>query len=701
MQPEVQSLRWETNGPLRSVLRLNASVDAGDGRVLQVVVRLHFYAGLRTVRFEVCLRNPARAEHPGGFWELGDPGSLLIRDCSVRVQTGAASAVRCSVDATQELATFPVRFELYQDSSGGDNWNSRVHVNRDGVVPTTFRGYRLHAGTTTSEGHRATPVLIAENSTSFTGLAVRHFWQNAPKSLEADGQEIRLRLFPGQFADLHEIQGGEQKTHVFHVAFGNDGLSELPLDWARRPALATASPAWYCAAGAAPYLTPMEQDVNTEYVELVKSVVEGPHSFAARREVIDEFGWRNFGDIYADHEAVFHNGPEPLISHYNNQYDGIAGFAYQFFRSADPRWWAAMEELAWHVRDIDIYHTQNDKSAYSGGLFWHTFHYVDAGKSTHRSYPKVEGVGGGGPANEQSYSTGLMLHYLLTGETESRDAAIELADWVLALDDGTRTPFRWLSRGDTGLASKTHSMDYHGPGRGAGNAIVVLLNGYRLTGRTQFLQKAESLIRRCINPLDDVNARNLLEPESRWSYTVFLQSLGRYLDEKIVRGELDERYTYAQASLLHYARWMVANEYLYLDKPEQLEYPTETWAAQDMRKSDVFKFAAKHSPGAERGAFIERSQYFFAGAIRMLAERPTRFTARPRVLMLICGFMHAAFRLQAADTFVPPTGAPLVSGNPIWFVPQKAVATRRAKLLAMAAIVGLGVFAAAVTVYVW
>jgi hypothetical protein len=693
VQPTVLGLDWELKGALRSVLRVDASADAGNGRVLEFVIRLHFFARLQAVRFDVAIRNPDRADHPGGYWELGDAGSILIRDCSLRIAAGTAASARCSVTGDEDARTWPVPFELYQDSSGGQFWKSPVHVNRDGIVPLSFRGFRVRAGGEALDGDRATPVLVIEDGDAVTAVAMRHFWQNFPKSLEFTGTDIVLRLFPRQFADLHEIQGGEQKTHTFHVGFGQDVVSALPLDWARRPAFAAALSSWYCGADAAPYLTPFEQDPNRDYVDLLRSVIEGPHSFTARREVIDEYGWRNFGEIYADHEAVFHKGEQPLVSHYNNQYDGIAGFAYQFFRSGDPRWWWAMDELAQHVRDIDIYHTQQDKSAYSGGLFWHTYHYVDAGKCTHRSYPRAKGVDGGGPANEQSYSTGLMLHYLLTGDVASRDAAVELAEWVLALDDGTKTPFRWLSRGDTGLASKTHSMDYHGPGRGAGNAAVVLLNGYRLTGRREFLDKAEALIRRCIHPQDDIAARNLLDSESRWSYTVFLQMLGRYLDEKAIRNELDERYAYARESLLHYARWMSANEYLYLDKPEQLEYPTETWAAQDMRKSDVFKFAAKHSAGAERERFLERSRYFFAGSMRMLLERPTRFTARPRVLMMICGFMDAAFAggFQGVSPAGPSVGD---SGRPKTFVPQKPVAMRRAKLI-LGAAGGTGLAAAA------
>jgi hypothetical protein len=228
-------------------------------------------------------------------------------------------------------------------------------------------------------------------------------------------------------------------------------------------------------------------------------------------------------------------------------------------------------------------------------------------------------------------------------------------------------------------------MDYHGPGRGAGNVIVALLNGYRLTGRREFVEKVDALIRRCIHPQDDIASRNLLDPESRWSYTVFLQSLGRYLDEKIVRGEIDERYAYAQQSLLHYARWMVDHEYLYLDKPEILEYPTETWAAQDIRKSDVFNFAAKHASGPERSTFLTRAEFFFEESMRMLLERDSRFTARPRVLLMVNGFMHAAFRTDGEQQRAPNGPALASPGAPIAFVAQKAIVRQRLKVLSAAA----------------
>jgi hypothetical protein len=35
---------------------------------------------------------------------------------------------------------------IYQDSSGGENWQSLNHVNRDNEVKTSFRGYKLLEG---------------------------------------------------------------------------------------------------------------------------------------------------------------------------------------------------------------------------------------------------------------------------------------------------------------------------------------------------------------------------------------------------------------------------------------------------------------------------------------------------------------------------------------------------------------------------
>jgi hypothetical protein len=696
-KPDVSAVAVEEPGPVRLVVRAAGSLGGPGGPLADFALRLHFFAGSATVRFVLTLANPRKAEHPGGLWGLGGGGSVYLRDAAFTVTLPTSfdePSARVSAETGKPLEPVALPVEVYQDSSGGENWKSTNHVNRRREVPNSFRGYRLRAGKAERTGLRATPVVELSRGALRVAAAVPYFWQNFPKAVEVAEDALTVRLFPRQYADVHELQGGEQKTHTFHVAFAPDRVSDPPLDWCRDPLLPRASPRWYCGSGAVPYLTPRDEDPHPEYLRLVDAAIEGADTFERKREVVDEYGWRHFGDIYGDHEGVLHRGPAPLVSHYNNQYDPVAGFAYQFLRSGDGRWWRHMHELAAHVVDIDIYHTDRDKAAYNRGLFWHTFHYVDADTANHRTYPKAYAakVRGGGPADEQNYAAGLVLHHFLTGDPASREAALGLAEWVIAMDDGTKSVFRWLDSGPTGLASKSRTEGYHGPGRGSANSVAVLLDAHRLTGEERYLAKAEELIRRAIHPADDVPARNLLDAENRWFYVMFLQSLGRYLDHKAESNQLDHHYAYARAALLHYARWMADNEYPYLDKPEILEYPTETWAAQDMRKSDVFKYAALHAGGQERERFLERAEFFFRYSVSKLGEMPTRTLARPVVLMLSFGFVQAWFRRHPGAAAPAPAGKPPDFGKPAVFVPQKVRAKRR--FLALAAAGGLAVLAA-------
>jgi hypothetical protein len=536
------------------------------------------------------------------------------------------------------------------------------------------RAYSIASHGSMREGRRATPAIAVDDLAGRFGLAVDYFWQNCPREIEVQPRALTFRMFPRQPGDSYELQGGERKTHRFTLLFGDDAAARDAIFWGREAAVAAAAPDWYCAASGVAHLSLASGSRDARYERLVSSAIEGGDSFERKRQVIDEFGWRNFGDIYADHENAFSGAGAPIVSHYNNQYDAVGGFAAQFMRSGDTRWWRAMNELAWHVADIDVYHTDRDKPAYNHGLFWHTFHYVPAGRCTHRSYPAHPKVCGGGPANEHNYAAGLRLHWLLTGDPESRATAIGLAEWVIAMDDGRRTVLRWLDPSPTGLASATWSPTYHGPGRGAGHSIMALLDGDRLTGEGRFLAKAEELIRRCVHPSDDLAARELLDAERRWSYVVFLQALGRYLEHKNERGEIDDAYAYARASLLHYARWMAVHEYPYLEKPEILEYPTETWAAQDIRKSDVFSYAAQHARDGERERFLERAAFFFDASVSTLERLETRTLARPVVLLLSNGLMHLSD--EAAAEAPEPAGVTSF-GYAVNFLPQKEAAKRR------------------------
>jgi exo-rhamnogalacturonan lyase-like protein len=687
----VDAIDLEESGLLRSVVRVMGSVSVQGDRSLKVSARLHFFAGLPTIRMLITVLNSDRAIHEGGFWDLGDPGSILLKDVALTLRSPAGAGdftVAASVERGDgQLTRYDAPFEIYQDSSGGENWQSSNHLNRERRVPNTFRGYRLRSGDRTSTGLRATPIVQVEHQGGRLAATLPHFWENFPKAVEVTHDTLVLRLFPGQYADVHELQGGEQKTHECFVSFGPDPVTTMPLAWARARTVATPTPEWCLSSQAVPFLAQLEP----AHAALVNVGIEGPHRFELKCEVIDEYGWRHFGDMYGDHESVRQPDSQPLISHYNNQYDAIASFGYQFLRTADRRWFHLMTNLASHVIDIDVYHTSQDKWTYNHGMFWHTYHYGDADTATHRSYPR-KGLGkihGGGPSADHNYTTGLMLHYFLTGDSASRDTVVELADYVIAMDDGRRNVLRWLDRGDTGRAALS-APGYYGPGRGPANSLVALMDGYRLSGAARFSQKADQLVRRVVHPDDVLEKHGLSDPEQRWFYTMFLQSLGRYLESKNERGEHDDTFAYAQASLLHYARWMVAHEYPTLEKPEKVNFPTETWPAQDIRKSDVLYFAALHSDQVERDSFLERARFFFWASINTLSTMPTRVFTRPIAILLCSGYMHswAAGQLHTYPSVTRPS-----FGSPVAFRPQRQRAERRLKWLAVTGVVVLATLA--------
>lgn len=674
-------------GPLRAELAVGARHDGGSDLPLEAFATVEIFAGTPVVRLSLTLRNRRRAVHPGGRWPLGDPGSVLLDAADLTI--GLKSTVRglhmsLDPDATPTPIEMPV--DLLQASSGGPNWNARTHVNRDGKVTLPFCGYRLRAGTREETGGRATPTFALETDAGPAAVAVPAFWENFPRSIRVDADELVVGLFPAGAGDLHELQGGEQKTHTVVLAIGRDAVTESPLAWCHDPILFVPDAVHVARTGAIPGLPVTDTPPRDDYIALVDTGLDAALGFFAKREQADEYGWRHFGDMPADHESAFQPPDRPFVSHYNNQYDPIAGFALQFLRTGDARWWALMDDLARHVRDIDVYHTSEDKAAYNGGLFWHTNHYVDAGTSTHRTYPK-DGAAGGGPSAEHNYNLGLMLHHCLTGDRLSKDTAVGLGQWVIDMDDGRLTPFRWLSRADTGLASRT--FNHQRPGRGAGHSILACLVAHRLTDDDRYLRKAEAIIARCIHPDEAIPTVYVENIEACWSYTAFLQSLGFYVEHKLERGERDAACSHALRSLRAFADWMTVHERPYFERRELLEYPTETWVAQDLRKADVFYWAARFSGGDDRARFVAHAHRFFDYAMGTLPTMKGYWYSRPLTLVMTQGLRAAVLATDA--TWLPPAPAVEAVALPPRrpFREQRAIAVRRAALIAAAGLIAL------------
>jgi hypothetical protein len=674
LRPAVHRTCVTARGPVRATIEIESVFLMKSGQTLRCLGRISFYAHSGLVEFTLTVHNPHPAQHPGGLWDLGDAGSILFRDLTLHLPLYNGS-VKTSWSTRTDAARNTAQvhdLEIFQASSGGPNWNSHNHVNRDNEVTLAFSGYRVTAdGAVVEQGTRGMPIITVETAPGTISASIADFWQNFPKAMSVQGPSMSLGVFPGQARDMHELQGGEQKTHTLFLEFSTPTVPGKGLAWVSDRSTPKFSADWWTECQVLPYLIPRSQ-FQEDAGRIIDSAVDGPNSVFARREMIDEYGWRHFGELFADHEIELPSGRWPLISHYNNQYDVVFGFLAQYLATGDRRWFQLLTDLARHVIDIDVYRTREDVDAYNGGLFWHTDHHVDAKTATHRAYSKQnapEGRAyGGGPSNEHNYTSGLMYYYFLTGNEDARTAVLLLADWVIKMDDGSRRFLGWADRRPTGLASGTAERGYQGPGRGAGNSINACLDAYVLSDDRRYLAKAEALIRRCIHPQDRIEDRQLDHIEDRWSYTVFLQVLGKYLDLKEEHGQLDDGYAYARASLLLYARWMVEHEVPYKQVFDRVKIPSSTWPAQDIRKAVVFDFAAKHADEPMRTVFLQKAEFFFESCLKDLLSFDTWNRTRPVVILMGNSFVHDYFRRYPETTAARPhrahDGSPPVAFRP-------------------------------------
>ncbi|MCA9057882.1 MAG: hypothetical protein KDA85_05265 [Planctomycetaceae bacterium] len=694
----LRPLETELSGDIRQVIVTEGVV--ADAPWIHIRLRFTTWTTTGLLQADLTIHNSRRARHRQGLWDLGDAGAWSFESLSlVVINDGQPARVHWKVDPQDVAREEPPGSSvlIQQHSSGGRNWQATTHVNASGSVPYSVRGYTARSAAGTLRGHRCQPMVSHVSDQQLLSVTIPEFWQQFPASLSADGAQIHAGLFPAH-QDQYELQGGERKTKTVMIqacsSRPNVDLHQL----SQSPARVFQPPAWYADCQVFPWFRPLhewhamataEQTSATitdgdiaRLSRYLQQATSGETSMDARRESIDEYGWRNFGDLPADHEQPWYKGPGTVVSHYNNQFDLIFGGILNLAATGDPRWFSLFDPLARHVMDIDIYHTTEDRAAFSGGLFWHTDHFVDAGTCTHRTYTirncPPAGAYGGGPSNEHNYTTGLLHYYFLTGHPDARDAVISLADWVIAMDDGRNTVFGLLDDQPTGMASCTVDPEFHGPGRGGGNSVNALLDAWLLTEDLQYRNYAEELIRRCVHPEQNPDELNLNDAEKRWSYTVFLTAMGRYLEICDKANDRGPMYAWVRTTLAMYGRWMAEQEGRTLDHPERLELPSEAWAAQDFRKANVLRIAAQCEDDPEKAARMRvRADEINDAAWRDLYNwGQQHLTSRCLSILMTEGLRDVFHRTEPART-LPVPQVSLAIDPWIMFVSQKT----RVKLL--------------------
>ena len=607
-------------------------------------ITFYFHSNITKWRFT--LHNPQAMRNNNGLWDLGNDNSSFFQSFCAFIpcknRTKLAYKVEDDLLNTPQdptnWQTNTERLTIFQASSAGDNWQNNNHINHQGKNCLEFNGYEMSYQLEQNISKhiikgRATPTIYVEhvdqNLESSLSVHIENFWQKFPKSIEVDSNTVTLGLFPHHALDGFELQPGEKKSDTFYISYQNHRDS---LAFIENPTHVQVATEYLVSTQAVSLLS---QSTNeTQYDNIINEGINSTNNFFQKRELIDEFGWRNFGDLYADHETLETEGNDELISHYNNQYDPLYGFLRRFLLTNNQQWLILANDLAEHVKNIDIYHTTQDKVEYNGGLFWHTDHYLPAETASHRTYSKrqinnayQDHAGAGGPGGQHCYTTGLMLHHYLTGDETSKQAALQLANWITCYYEGsgTITDFLLSIKNKNRVGIKNIFTGKYPLDRGTGHYIIALIDSFELTGQQSYLDKASLLIKHTVHPNDDIDKRHLTNIEDCWFYTVFLQAIYRYLITKQNNKQIDVSFYYAQQALLHYAKWMAEHEQPYLNTPEILEYPNHTWAAQDIRKANVLYMASYFSSNKrDQEAFQVKADELYQYVVETFKREPTR-----------------------------------------------------------------------------
>jgi len=611
-------------------------------------ITFYFHSNITKWRFT--LHNPQAMKDNNGTWDLGNGNSSFFQSFNAFIpyknRTKLAYKVQDDLTpSSQDISSWQEKIEqltILQTSSGGENWQSANHINHLGKTCLEFCGYQVSSqlGETVSKNvikGRATPTIHLEktnqNIKSSLSVHIENFWQKFPKSIEVDSTKVTLGLFPEQAKGGFELQPGEKKSDTFYISYNNhrDNLSFI-----ENPTQVQVATDYLVSTQAIALFS--ESTNETQYDNIINEGLKSTNNFFQKRELIDEYGWRNFGDLYADHETLEIEGNEELISHYNNQYDPLYGFLRRFLLTQDRQWLTLANDLADHIKNIDIYHTTQDKVEYNGGLFWHTDHYLPAETASHRTYSQQQvanayqdHAGGGGPGGQHCYTTGLMLHYYLTGDETSKSAVLQLTKWITNYYEGsgTITDFLLAIKNKNRIDLKNIFTGKYPLDRGTGHYIIALIDSFEATGHQSYLDDASLLIKHTVHPDDNIEERHLNNIEECWFYTVFFQAVYRYLITKQNNKQIDESFYYAQNTLLHYAQWMVEHEQPYLNTPEILEYPNHTWAAQDIRKANVLYMASYFSTNTRKKKIFQiKADEIYHYVVETFKQEPTRYYTR-------------------------------------------------------------------------
>jgi hypothetical protein len=471
------SIDVESRGPMRAVVAVKGEHQAvGGKRCFSFVLRIHAFAGLPLLKLEYMVLN----DNPQGVF-------TKIREVRLDLDLDVDPRGRLEIGGfAPGKPEEPVRL-LQQDDT---------HCVLSGLGDIR-------------EGEKAPGWMSLRAGSQTVAAVTRDFWQQWPKSLEVDETGVSFGLFPALEAGQYEgcepleryyylfsgrdylLKTGVAKRHELWLGFEEAGTQGRYVQFAtgaeelctavNRPLMAVADPSYMTASGAFGDIIPAGRPEGWDYDRVA---LRSAAAYRDATSVEREYGVLNWGDWFGERQFNWGNG----------EYDPAHAFFLLYARTGDVQhfWWG--EAAAKHQADVDILHAVNEDylsgdelSGYDfpvgvGAMYLHAFGHVGGYlplKKAAQRFPKAYTAAD--PRNlGHVWNEGLLEAYYLTGDPWVKEAALQLADYLVGL--AKIEDFTWW-----------FGRDPH-CGRVAGWPLHALMAAYNATGRRQYLQAARSII---------------------------------------------------------------------------------------------------------------------------------------------------------------------------------------------------------------
>lgn len=452
----------EQAGTMRATVCVRGKFSDVHNDLLGYTVRITAYAGAKIVKVHVWLENNDAHGYSSNARRMPEVrpkyGWFTFDGMAVEFGLGLGSDMTATCEGVQTTGKITVeqrclgRLEpaIFQGKP------VKSHPVQNGFRWKDFVYKITAAGKELKKGKRTDGVLALAGANGKLTVAIRHFWQNYNKTVEADGASLKLWLWPrdgqwprsygirkwalasagmwklfGKKPSFYQFAGAMHKGHEFILDFSGHDPRQSGAEISS-PLMAMASPTYIATTEAAPGLFAPANEVKSHDMELtvklrawnrlatntVDANCKTSITQASRHGIEDYFGWygwMDFGDVfnYASSLQLQDDWPEIMLTNYLRTGDR------RFFNMAVGMHRHRTEvDQCWSDRDLPQYrYLQRRKANQLAECHRRgAFHF---GAMTLHSFGRTAP-----PTLEKTWTSGIAFYYMLTGDRKALECCL-------------------------------------------------------------------------------------------------------------------------------------------------------------------------------------------------------------------------------------------------------------------------------------